>query len=262
MIFLKNNEELRKIRDASLVVVEVLERLKEEIKPGVSTWDLDRIAEDIAREKGAKPAFKGYRGYPASVCFALNDEVVHGIPSKKKVLGEGDIIGLDFGACLDGFYGDSAITVPVGKITPVAERLLEVTKNSLLRGIQMAYPSNRLFDISHAIESYVEKEGFSVVRAFVGHGIGRSLHEDPQVPNFVPENGNPGKGVRLKPGMVIAIEPMVNAGAGDVRVLSDGWTAVTLDGNLSAHFEHTVAITENGPVVLTQSDVEGTLIKW
>lgn len=251
MIFLKNKQEIQKIRAACLVVVEVLERLKEEVKPGVSTWDLDKIAEEITLNKGAKPAFKGYRGYPASVCFAVNDEVVHGIPSKKRVLSEGDIVGLDFGVCLDGFFGDSAITVPVGGITPLAERLLSVTEDSLYRGIGMAYPSNRLFEISRAIEDYVEAQGFSVVKAFVGHGIGRSLHEDPQVPNFVPENGNWGKGVRLKPGMVIAIEPMVNVGASDVKVLGDGWTAVTLDGNLSAHFEHTVAITENGPVILT-----------
>jgi methionyl aminopeptidase len=251
MIFLKSKQEIQKIRAACLVVTEVLERLKEEVKPGVSTWDLDKIAEEITLKKGAKPAFKGYRGYPASVCFAVNDEVVHGIPSQKRVLGEGDIVGLDFGVCLDGFFGDSAITVPVGKVTPVAEKLLSVTKDSLYKGIEMAYPSNRLFDVSRAIETYVEAQGFSVVKAFVGHGIGRSLHEDPQVPNFVPENGNWGKGIRLKPGMVIAIEPMVNVGASDVKVLGDGWTAVTLDGNLSAHFEHTVAITERGPVILT-----------
>jgi methionine aminopeptidase, type I len=252
MIFLKSKEEIEKIRAASLVVVEVLERLKEEVKPGASTWDLDKIAEEIALRRGAKPAFKGYRGYPASVCFAVNNEVVHGIPSKKRILSEGDIIGLDFGAYLDGYYGDSAVTVPVGEITPLAEKLINVTKSSLFKGIEMACPGNRLFDISRSIEDYVEKEGFSVVKAFVGHGIGRNLHEDPQVPNFVPPNGNSGKGIRLKPGMVIAIEPMVNVGAGDVRVLSDGWTAVTLDGKLSAHFEHTVAITEDGPVILTE----------
>ncbi|HEX3037229.1 MAG TPA: type I methionyl aminopeptidase [Thermodesulfobacteriota bacterium] len=252
MIFLKSKEEIEKIRAACSVVVEVLERLKEEVKPGVSTWDLDKIAEEITLNKGAKPAFKGYRGYPASVCFAVNEEVVHGIPSRKRVLDEGDIVGLDFGVCLEGFYGDSAITVPVGEISPLAERLLNVTKGSLYKGIEMAYPSNRLFDISRAIEKYVEAQGFSVVKAFVGHGIGRNLHEDPQVPNFVPENGNWGKGIRLKTGMVIAIEPMVNIGASDVRVLGDGWTAVTLDGNLSAHFEHTVAITESGPVILTE----------
>jgi methionyl aminopeptidase len=251
MIFLKNEEEIGKIHAASCVVVKVLQRLKEEVKAGVSTWDLDRMAEEFSLKAGAVPAFKGYRGYPASVCFALNDEVVHGIPSKKKILKDGDIISLDFGAYLDGFYGDSAITVPVGKISSLAEKLLQVTKDSLYKGIEMAHPSNRLFDISRAIQNHVESEGFSVVKAFVGHGIGRKLHEDPQVPNFVPENGNWGKGIKLRPGMVIAIEPMVNLGRPDVRVLSDGWTAVTVDGTLSAHFEHTVAILEDGPVILT-----------
>jgi methionyl aminopeptidase len=251
MIFLKSAEEIDKIRAASQVVVSVLERLKEEAKVGVSTWDLDRIAEELSRREGATPAFKGYRGYPASVCFAINNEVVHGIPSKNKILRDGDIISLDFGAYLDGFYGDSAITVPVGKASALAERLLQVTKDSLYKGIEMAHPNNRLFDISRAIQSCIENAGFSVVRAFVGHGIGRKLHEDPQVPNFVPENGNWGKGIKLKAGMVIAIEPMVNIGRPDVRVLSDGWTAVTIDGTLSAHFEHTVAILENGPKILT-----------
>jgi methionyl aminopeptidase len=251
MIFLKSAEEIDKMRAASQVVVSVLERLKEEVKAGVSTWDLDRIAEEVSRREGATPAFKGYRGYPASVCFAVNDEVVHGIPSRNKILNDGDIISLDFGAYLDGFYGDSAITVPVGKVSALAERLLRVTRDSLYKGIEMARPGNRLFDISRAIQSCVDNEGFSVVRAFVGHGIGRKLHEDPQVPNFVPENGNWGKGIKLKAGMVIAIEPMVNVGRPDVRVLSDGWTAVTVDGTLSAHFEHTVAILEEGPRILT-----------
>lgn len=251
MIFLKSAEEIDKMRAASQVVVDVLERLKEEAKAGVSTWDLDRIAEELSRREGATPAFKGYRGYPASVCFAINDEVVHGIPSRNKILKDGDIISLDFGAYLDGFYGDSAITVPVGKASALAGRLLRVTRDSLYKGIEMARPGNRLFDISRAIQSCVDNEGFSVVRAFVGHGIGRKLHEDPQVPNFVPENGNWGKGIKLKAGMVIAIEPMVNVGRPDVRVLSDGWTAVTVDGTLSAHFEHTVAILEEGPRILT-----------
>jgi methionyl aminopeptidase len=251
MIFLKSAEEIDKMRTASQVVVTVLDSLKEEAKAGVSTWDLDRIAEEVSRREGATSAFKGYRGYPASVCFAINDEVVHGIPSKNKILKDGDIISLDFGAYLDGFYGDSAITVPIGKTSALAERLLQVTKDSLYKGIETACPGNRLFDISRAIQSCVENEGFSVVRAFVGHGIGRKLHEDPQVPNFVPENGNWGKGIKLKAGMVIAIEPMVNVGRPDVRVLSDGWTAVTVDGTLSAHFEHTVAILEDGPRILT-----------
>ena len=252
MIYLKNKEEIQKMRSAAQVVVEALRKMRENVVAGVSTWDLDRIAEDVAASKGAKPAFKGYSSYPASVCFAVNSEVVHGIPSKKKVLKEGDIVGLDFGVILDGFYGDSAITVPVGGISSEAEKLLKVTEESLIRGINEARPGNRLYDISGAIQSYVEEEGFSVVRSFVGHGIGRKLHEDPQVPNFVPENGSNGKGIKLKPGMVMAIEPMVNVGRPDVKVLNDGWTAVTVDGTLSAHFEHTVAVTENGPLVLTQ----------
>ena len=252
MIYLKSKEEIDKMRSAAQVVVEALERLKENVVPGVSTWDLDRMAEELAIRKGAKPAFKGYSDYPASVCFAVNDEVVHGIPSKKKILKEGDIVGLDFGVSLEGYYGDSAITVPVGDISSLAHKLLAVTKESLDRGIAKACPGNRLFDISGAIQTYVEEEGFSIVRSFVGHGIGRKLHEDPQVPNFVPENGSHGKGIKLKPGMVIAIEPMVNVGRPDIKILNDGWTAVTVDGTLSAHFEHTVAVTDEGPVVLTQ----------
>jgi methionyl aminopeptidase len=252
MIHLKNKEEIEKMRSASLIVVEALEKLKDSVKPGVSTWDLDRMAEELALKKGAKPAFKGYSDYPGSVCFAVNSEVVHGIPSKKKVLKQGDIVGLDFGVNLDGFFGDSAVTVPVGEISSMAQKLLKVTEASLLKGIDEATPKNRLFDISRAIQSYVEAEGFSIVRSFVGHGIGTKLHEEPQVPNFVPENGSHAKGVKLKPGMVIAIEPMVNIGRPDIKILSDGWTAVTVDGTLSAHFEHTVAVTQDGPVILTQ----------
>lgn len=252
MIYLKNKEEIQKMRSAAQVVVEALGKMRENVVPGVTTWDLDRMAEDLAVSKGARPAFKGYSSYPASVCFAVNSEVVHGIPSKKNVLKEGDIVGLDFGVVLDGFYGDSAITVPVGNISPEAEKLLRVTEESLIRGIREARPGNRLYDISAAIQEYVEGEGFSIVRSFVGHGIGKKLHEDPQVPNFVPENGNNGRGMKLKPGMVMAIEPMVNVGRPDVKILKDGWTAVTVDGTLSAHFEHTVAVTEDGPLVLTQ----------
>ncbi|MGQ0794478.1 MAG: type I methionyl aminopeptidase [Deltaproteobacteria bacterium] len=252
MIYLKTKEEIDKIRAASQVVVEVLERLREEVKPGISTWDLDKIAEEHTLNRKAKPAFKGYKSYPGSVCFAVNEEVVHGIPSKKKILKEGDIIGLDFGVCMDGYYGDSAITVPVGKVSDEAARLLDATRASLYRGIGMAHPSNRLYEISHAIESFVMMQGFSVVKVFVGHGIGKNLHEDPQVPNFVPENGAHGRGLKLKQGMVIAIEPMVNVGRPDVKILADGWTAVTVDGALSAHFEHTVAILEDGPRILTE----------
>ena len=251
MIYLKNKEEIEKMLSAAQIVVETLGKLRESVEPGISTWDLDKMAEELALKKGAKPAFKGYSDYPGSVCFAVNSEVVHGIPSKKKVLKEGDIVGLDFGVSLDGFFGDSAITVPVGEVSSMAQKLLKVTEASLFKGIDEAILNNRLFDISRAIQTYVEERGFSIVRSFVGHGIGTKLHEEPQVPNFVPENGSHVKGVKLKPGMVIAIEPMVNVGRPDIKILSDGWTAVTVDGNLSAHFEHTVAVTEDGPEILT-----------
>ncbi|MFA9408135.1 MAG: type I methionyl aminopeptidase [Candidatus Dadabacteria bacterium] len=252
MIHLKTKEEINKMRSAAQIVVEALNTLREMVEPGVSTWDLDKKAEEVAIKRGAIPAFKGYSDYPGSVCFAINSEVVHGIPSKKKILKEGDIVGIDFGVILDGFYGDSAITVPVGEISAMAHKLLKVTEESLLKGIQEAAPDNGLFEVSGAIQSHVEEMGFSIVRSFVGHGIGKNLHEDPQVPNFVPNNGKRSNGIKLKPGMVIAIEPMVNVGKPDIKILSDGWTAVTVDGTLSAHFEHTVAVTENGPVILTQ----------
>jgi len=252
MIHLKSKEEINKMRSAAQIVVEALNTLKEMVEPGVTTWDLDKKAEEIAIKRGGKPAFKGYSDYPGSVCFAINSEVVHGIPSKKKILKEGDIVGIDFGVILDGFYGDSAVTVPVGEISSMADKLLKVTEESLLKGIQEASPDKSLYEVSGAIQSYVEDMGFSIVRSFVGHGIGKSLHEDPQVPNFVPKNGNRGNGIMLKPGMVIAIEPMVNVGKPDIKILEDGWTAVTVDGTLSAHFEHTVAVTENGPVILTK----------
>lgn len=251
MIFIKNKEELKKMRNAGRAVAEVLLRLKEEAKEGVTTWELNEIAEGIASKRSFKAAFKGYANFPASVCFALNEEVVHGIPSKKTVLKNGDILGMDFGAYLDGYYGDSAITVAVGNISPAAEKLLKVTEASLYKGIDKATTANRVFDISEEIQTYVESNGFSIVKTFVGHGIGKSLHEDPQVPNFLPESTN-GRGVKLKAGMVIAIEPMVNLGVSDVKILDDGWTAVTSDGKLSAHFEHTVAISENGPEILTE----------
>lgn len=252
MIHLKSKEEINKMRSAAQIVVEALNTLKEMVEPGVTTWDLDKKAEEVAIKRGGMPAFKGYSDYPGSVCFAINSEVVHGIPSKKKILKEGDIVGIDFGVILDGFYGDSAVTVPVGEISSMADKLLKVTEESLLKGIQEAAPDKNLYEVSGAIQSYVEDMGFSIVRSFVGHGIGKSLHEDPQVPNFVPKNGNRSNGIKLKPGMVIAIEPMVNVGKPDIKILEDGWTAVTVDGTLSAHFEHTVAVTENGPVILTQ----------
>ena len=251
MIRSKNREELKRMRAAGRVVSEVLMRLEEEAKEGVTTWELNEIAERMCASGGFKAAFKGYANYPASVCFALNEEIVHGIPSKKKVLREGDIVGIDFGVLLDGYYADSAITVAIGKIRPVAEKLLRVTRNSLYRGIEVVRNSNRVMDISKEIQTYVENEGFSIVRDFVGHGIGKELHEEPQIPNFIPPNGK-GRGVRLCSGMVMAIEPMVNEGSERTKILEDGWTAVTYDGKLSAHFEHTVALTDNGPEILTE----------
>ncbi len=249
MIHLKTKEELKKMRLAASAVKEVLLSLKENVKEGVSTWQLNRIAEDIVDRRSYKAAFKGYSNYPASVCFALNEEVVHGIPSKDKVLKEGDVLGIDFGACVDGYYGDSAITVPVGRVSELTRKLLEVTETSLLLGIDNAKPENIMKSISKSIQDHVESQGFSVVKSFVGHGIGKSLHEEPQVPNYVESSQS---GIRLKNGMVLAIEPMVNAGTDEIKILNDGWTAVTADGKLSAHFEHTVAITDNGAEVLTK----------
>ncbi len=247
MIILKTREEVEKIRKSCLIVAEVLERLGEIVAPGVSTWDLNAISEEEAEKRGAVPAFKGYHGFPYALCTSINEEVVHGIPSKKRILREGDIVSVDFGVVVDGYYGDAAVTLPVGKISEEAERLCRVTREALDQAIAQAVVGNRLSDISHAVQSYVEKFGYSVVREFVGHGIGRNLHESPQIPNF----GPPGRGVKLKPGMVFAIEPMINQGVPDIRILEDRWTAVTADGKLSAHFEHTVAVTENGPDILS-----------
>ncbi len=247
MIVLKSASEIAKMSLAGQIVADTLDELKRLVKPGVSTQELDRFAEAFIIKRGAKPAFKGYRNFPASLCTSINEQVVHGIPSDRVLLG-GDIIGLDLGAIVDGYYGDAAVTVPVGMIDPKVEQLLKVTEEALYRGIEQVRCGNRLSDISHAVQSCVEAAGFSVVRDFVGHGIGRELHEEPQVPNF----GKPGQGPRLKAGMVLAIEPMVNMGVSEVRILSDNWTAVTRDGSLSAHFEHTVAVTEDGPVILTQ----------
>lgn len=247
MIILKTREEVEKIRKACLIVAEVLERLREVVAPGVSTWDLNAMSEEEAEKRGAVPAFKGYRGFPYALCTSINDEVVHGMPSKKRILQEGDIISVDFGVVVEGFYGDAAVTLPVGKISDEAERLCRVTQEALERAIAQAVVGHRLSDISHAVQAHVEQFGYSVVREFVGHGIGRKLHESPQIPNF----GPPGRGVQLKAGMVFALEPMINQGVPDIRILEDGWTAVTADGKLSAHFEHTVAVTENGPDVLS-----------
>lgn len=247
MIILKSPEEIKKMSRACVIVADTLRALEEIVKPGISTKEMERFVEKMVRDRGAVPAFKGYRNYPSSVCTSVNDQVVHGIPSSV-VLNEGDIVSIDLGVYLDGFYGDAAVTLPVGKVSPLAGKLIRVTKEALALGIGRARPGNRVSDISHAIQKHVEANGFSVVRSFVGHGIGRSLHEEPQVPNF----GEPGHGPRLREGMTLAIEPMVNAGSYEVTVLDDGWTAVTADGSLSAHYEHTVAVTGNGPRILTK----------
>ncbi|UCD87923.1 MAG: type I methionyl aminopeptidase [Desulfobacterales bacterium] len=249
MVILKSPSEIERIRQSNIMVAEILEILRQKVKPGADTLTLDKISEELTLARNAKPAFKGYRGYPFSLCASVNQQVVHGFPSKRP-LEEGDILSMDFGISYQGYYGDAAITVPVGKVSSVAQRLMETTKDALLSGIEQAAPGKRLSDISHAIQSRAEEAGFSVVRKFVGHGIGKALHEDPQVPNY----GKPGMGIRLKPGMVIAIEPMVNAGGYEVKTLEDGWTTVTEDGSLSAHFEHTVAITEEGPVILSATN--------
>ncbi len=248
MIILKSLQEIEKIRKACLMVADVLDRIRGMVRPGVTTQELDEFAERFIIAAGAKPAFKGYRGYPKTLCTSVNNEVIHGIPSKDAVLKQGDIVSVDVGTIVDGFYGDAAITLPVGTIKPEAERLMRVTEESLLRGIAQAQAGNRLYDISHAVQDYVESNGYSVVREFVGHGIGRSLHEDPQLPNF----GASGQGPRLKPGMVLAIEPMVNIGGSATVTQEDNWTAVTADGSLSAHFEHTIAIMPDGPWILTK----------
>lgn len=235
------------MRVSGRMVGEILQILRERIRPGVTTLELDALAEKECRKRNAKPAFKGYGGFPFTICSSPNDRVVHGFANRDP-LQEGDILSIDFGVIYDGFYGDSAITVPVGGVDSEVSRLLEVTEASLYQGIRVATAGAHLSDIGHAVQTHVEDAGFSVVREFVGHGIGRNLHEDPQIPNY----GSPGKGPKLKPGMTLAIEPMVNAGMPGVKVLEDGWTAVTVDGRFSAHFEHTVAVTDNGPEILTQ----------
>ena len=247
MVILKQPDEIVKARASNRIVAEALSVLRSKIKPGVTTRELDRIAEGIVEKRGAKPAFKGYRGYPFSLCTSVNEEVVHGMPSNR-VLVEGDIVGLDFGVYYQGLYGDAAITLPVGRISEKAAQLMQVTEQSLYAAIEQATDGNRLGDISAAVQETVESGGYSVVRDFVGHGIGKSLHEDPQIPNF----GKKGRGIELKKGMILAIEPMVNAGKYKVKILADGWTVVTEDGSLSAHFEHSVAITEDGPEILSR----------
>jgi len=247
VIVLKSAAELDRMRAAGRIVAEILARLETLIKPGVTSGELDQVAERECLRQGASPAFKGYGGFPYALCASPNDRIVHGFPDRRP-LQEGDILSIDFGVLYKGYYGDAAITVPVGVIDPDTASLLAVTRESLQRAIGKALLGGRLSDISHAVQSWVEPRGFSVVREFVGHGIGRQLHEAPQLPNF----GAPGQGPRLKAGMTLAIEPMINAGSAGVKILEDGWTAVTQDGKRSAHFEHTVAITEHGPEILTR----------
>jgi methionyl aminopeptidase len=246
MVIIKSPREIEQLKRSNAMVAEVFEKLRGMIAPGITTRELDQVAEEFILLKGARPAFKGYRGFPATLCISINDEVVHGIPGQRR-LKEGDIVSLDVGVNYIGYFGDAAITLPVGEVDPEAKRLLEVTKKALYIGIEKAKAGNRLFDISYAIQNWVESHGFSVVRDFVGHGIGRELHEEPQIPNF----GTPHQGLRLEKGMVFALEPMVNEGTHEVRVLSDGWTVVTADGKRSAHFEHTIAITDDGAEILS-----------
>jgi methionyl aminopeptidase len=237
---------MEKMDAANRIVQQTLRRLADSVRPGITTYDLEEIAAKCIHESGVKPAFKGYRGYPCCLCVSINEEVVHGIPSKKRAIREGDIVSLDFGVVCEGYYGDGATTVPAGEVNGEARRLMDVTRESLRRGVEKMVAGNRLSDIGHAIQSYVEEQGFSVVRDFVGHGIGTALHEEPQVPNY----GPPGRGPRLEPGMVLAIEPMVTAKGPEVLVRDDGWTAVTRDGGWAAHFEQSVAVTDNGPWIL------------
>lgn len=251
-ISVKNAEELEIMRHANQIVAGVLNLMREEVAPGVTTYRLDKLAEEFCRDYGAKPAFKGYRGFPASLCASVNEQVVHGIPSKKVTLREGDIISVDFGSYYQGFYGDAAVTIPVGEVGKDIQKLLATTEAALQMGIEKAVVGNRVSDISRAIQTHAESNGYSVVKQFVGHGIGSSLHEAPEVPNYVQRQSSP----RLLPGMVLAIEPMVNIGTGMVKILRDQWTVVTEDGKPSAHFEHSVAITEQGPLILSKPAAE------
>lgn len=247
MIIIKSEEEIAKIRIANQIVAGALDLITTEIRPGIRTIDLDRLVETYIVENNAKPAFKGYRGYKHALCISVNNEVVHGIPGNRRLL-HGDIVSCDIGAVFEDYYGDAASTFPVGEVSFTAKRLIEVTKQALYCGIEVALPGNRLYDISHSIQTHVESNGFSIVQMFVGHGVGRSLHEDPQIPNY----GTAGHGVRLRPGMVLALEPMVNEGTHGVRILNDGWTAVTEDGKLSAHFEHSIVVRDGKPEILSE----------
>ena len=257
VITIKSPREIEQLRKPNIIVAEVFQELRRVIAVGVTTKELDQIAEKIILSKRATPAFKGYRGFPGTVCISVNEEVVHGIPGQRR-LKEGDIVSLDVGAKLNGYFGDAAITLPVGEVDREAQRLLEVTEKALYIGIEKAKAGNRLFDISYAIQVWVEEHGFSVVRDFVGHGIGRDLHEEPQIPNF----GSPHQGPRLEKGMVFALEPMVNEGTYEVKVLSDGWTVVTTDGKRSAHFEHTIAVTDGETEVLSSFNIDDENGLW
>ena len=247
MIILKSQRELNYLRDAGRIVAEALNEVKKAVKPDVTTLEIDRIAEQYIKSKGAVPTFKGYNGFPGNICASVNEEVVHGIPGLKR-LKNGDTISIDLGATINGYVGDAAITVPVGQVDAEMKKLIEVTEQSLYKGIEKALVGNRLSDISHEIQTYAEGYGYGVVRDYVGHGIGRNMHEDPQIPNY----GLPGRGPRLKSGMTLAIEPMINAGTHEVKTLGNNWTVVTVDGKSSAHFEHTIAITPDGPEILTK----------
>ena len=248
MIVLKTSRELSVMRKAGQISQKALRLAGEAVEPGVSTWEIDKIAREYIEKMGATPSFLNYDGFPASTCISVNDVVIHGIPKKETILKRGDIVSIDVGACYKGFHGDNAWTFPCGEISGEAQALLDATEQALFKAIEQARPGNRLGDIGSTVQGYVEARNYSVVREFVGHGVGANMHEDPSVPNY----GTPGRGVRLLPGMVIAIEPMINAGGCAVRILPDGWTTVTKDGSLSAHFEHTVAITPDGPVILTR----------
>jgi len=248
MVIRKSKAEIEKMRSAGKIVAQVLNRLSSIVEPGITTLDLDREAERMIRDAGAIPTFKGYNGFVASICTSINDEVVHGIPNSRRKLAEGDIIGIDCGATYHGYVGDAAVTVPVGRVSDDVKKLIEVTRESLNQAIRKCVVGSTLGDVGNAVQAYVEPLGYSVVRNFCGHGIGRAMHEDPQVPNY----GKPGSCKPLREGWVLAIEPMINLGRHDVKVLSDGWTVITIDGRPSAHFEHTVAITSDGPVVLTR----------
>lgn len=249
-ILVKTADEIKIMQDANQIVAETLSMLFDVTEPGITTFELDRMAEDLCQKRNSTPAFKGYHGFPSSLCVSINEEVVHGIPSRKRKLKKGDVLSVDFGVCYKGFFGDSAVTIPVGNIKKPVHDLLRVTKESLMLAIEQVVPGNRISDISRAVQTHAEKHGFSIVRQFVGHGIGTSLHEGPEVPNFVSKGQTP----RLIEGMVVAIEPMVNLGTHKVKVLRDGWTVITADKKVSAHFEHSVAVTADGPLVLSARD--------